>query len=141
MTTLNGQVIGQAHYATRALLERVLARVGITFEQSVAYNVVTANDGKVDRSRIVDRLVTGLKIDAVAAEASIDGLVASGLLDADGSQVSFTASGREVSEQIQAAVAEIIARLYGDLPAADLSTAARVLATVTERANAQLGAA
>ena len=32
----NGQAIGLAHYASRAALERVLARSGTTFEQSVA---------------------------------------------------------------------------------------------------------
>jgi hypothetical protein len=69
--TVNGQVIGQAHYATRAVLERVLARTGT----------------------------------------------------------------------IRASVSEITARLYADLPADDLAAAGRVLAVVTERANAELAVA
>jgi hypothetical protein len=35
-------------------------------------------------------------------------------------------------------VGEVTARLYGGLPEADLATAHRVLATVTERANEEL---
>ena len=47
MTTippLNGQVIGMTHYATRALLERVLESLNLTFEQSVVLNVVASGD-------------------------------------------------------------------------------------------------
>ena len=40
--------------------------------------------------------------------------------------------------RIRAATAEITQQLWGDLPAEDLATAGRVLAIITERANAQL---
>lgn len=43
-----------------------------------------------------------------------------------------------MSRRISAANAEIVQRLWGDLPAGDLATAGRVLAIVTERANAEL---
>jgi hypothetical protein len=40
--------------------------------------------------------------------------------------------------QIRGAATEITARLWGDLPADDLDAAGRVLATVLDRANAEL---
>jgi DNA-binding MarR family transcriptional regulator len=55
--------------------------------------------------------------------------------------VTLTPAGRERSERIAAGIAVIAARLYGDLPAADLETTQRVLTTVTERANAALAGA
>lgn len=42
-------------------------------------------------------------------------------------------------ERVQAAVVEITARLWGDLPRDDLATAGRVLGIVLSRANAELG--
>jgi hypothetical protein len=43
-----------------------------------------------------------------------------------------------LSRRISAAIAQITQRLWGDLPAEDLATAGRVLAIITERANAKL---
>ncbi|MFI6240032.1 pentapeptide repeat-containing protein [Micromonospora sp. NPDC050795] len=40
--TLNGQVIGQAHYATRALLERAISTLGVPFNQVVAQHSAAA---------------------------------------------------------------------------------------------------
>jgi len=39
---------------------------------------------------------------------------------------------------ISTATADVIQRLWGDLPAGDLATAGRVLAIITGRANAEL---
>ena len=52
--------------------------------------------------------------------------------------MALTAAGAARFGQIQDAIGQVTARLYGDLPEADLATAHRVLATVTERANAEL---
>jgi hypothetical protein len=53
-------------------------------------------------------------------------------------RVVLTAAGAARFAEIQGGISEITARLYGGLPEADLATAHRVLATVTERANAEL---
>jgi hypothetical protein len=115
--TLNGQVIGQAHFATRALLDRVLAQTGTTFEESVALNLV-ANHG--------DLTLTTAKV--------LADLRTQGLLSDD----ELTDEGRARFAHISAGIADIAARLYGDLPADDLAIAGRVLATVTARARAEL---
>lgn len=128
--SLNGQIIGQASIATRALLNRELDQVGLTFEQSVALNLA-ASGAPVT----ADTLASPLRIPAAAAGAALSGLVEAGLLEPDGT---ITAAGRATQQQVGARIAAITARLYGDLPAGDLVTAARVLTEVTARANAEL---
>jgi hypothetical protein len=44
----------------------------------------------------------------------------------------------QAQRQDQESCGQITRRLWGDLPAGDLATAGRVLAIITERANAQL---
>jgi DNA-binding MarR family transcriptional regulator len=139
---VNGQVIGMAHYATRAVLETLLARTGTTFHQSVTLNAVSGEGGTVERGWLVGRLTGSLKIKESTARETVDELAALKLLEeSDSGQVSLTDSGRELSDRIQPGVREITARLYAGIPAEDLATAGRVLALVTERANAELAGA
>ena len=49
-----------------------------------------------------------------------------------------TSAARQLHRRISAAITGITPRLWGDLPAGDLATAGRVLAIITERANAEL---
>ena len=139
--TLNGQVIGQAHYATRALLETVLAPTGTTFNQSVALNAVAGGGEVVEHGALVARMTGTLKIDESAVLATIGELAESKLLETlpgDTSRLRLTEAGRTLNGRIRAAVAEITERLYGGLPAEDLQTAGRLLTLVTARANAAL---
>ncbi|MEU4493611.1 hypothetical protein AB0F96_09150 [Streptomyces sp. NPDC023998] len=139
--TLNGQVIGQAHYATRALLESVLAPTGTTFNQSVALNAVAGGGEAVEHGALVARMTGTLKIDESAVLATICELAESQLLQTlpgDTSRLRLTEAGRALNGRIRAAVAEITERLYGGLPAEDLQTAGRLLTLVTARANAAL---
>ncbi|MFK4222090.1 MarR family winged helix-turn-helix transcriptional regulator [Streptomyces sp. NPDC019890] len=139
--TLNGQVIGQAHYATRALLETVLAPTGTTFNQSVALNAVAGGGEAVEQSALVARMTGTLKIDESAVLATIGELAESRLLETlpgDTSRLRLTEAGRALNGRIRAAVAEITERLYGGMPAEDLQTAGRLLTLVTARANAAL---
>ncbi|MFJ6838356.1 MarR family transcriptional regulator [Streptomyces sp. NPDC091209] len=140
--SVNGRVIGLAHYASRAALERVLARSGTTFEQSVALQAVADSGGTIERARLVDRLTGGLKIAEPAARRAIEEMTARELLEEPTAErVSLTDGGRELSESIRSAGNEIAARVYAGIPAEDLATAGRVLALVTERANAELAGA
>ncbi|MFJ5725109.1 hypothetical protein [Streptomyces sp. NPDC093149] len=139
--TVNGQIIGQAHYATRAVLERLLAATGTTFHQSVALNATADHDAATERAGLVDRMTGTLKIDAEVAETVLAELAAAGLMEevpGDTPRVVLTAAGRARHEANRAGIAEITARLYGDLPAEDLAVAGRVLTEVTARANAAL---
>jgi hypothetical protein len=140
MTTtpaLNGQIIGMTHYATRALLDRVLRSVEMTFEQSVVLNLAASANPPMAREQIVSRATSGLKVGDDVAIAALDGLVASGLVSV-GDEVAITDAGADRQRLIRGEIDTITARLYGDLPAEDLATAGRVLTTVTERANAML---
>ncbi|MFJ2135274.1 hypothetical protein ACIOMQ_31290 [Streptomyces sp. NPDC087845] len=142
--TVNGQVIGQAHYATRAVLERLLATTGTTFHQSVALNVVADSGDAMEAGRLVDRMTGTLKIDAEAAEAAVAELTTAGLLEeVPGSTagIGLTPACRDRRHANRAGIAEITARLYAGLPAEDLAAAGRVLTEVTARANAVLARA
>lgn len=139
--TVNSQVIGQAHYATRAVLERLLATTGTSFHQCVALNATADGDGTVEHRWLADRMTATLKIDAAVAESTLFELVSAGLLaelPGDGQRLTLTAAGRELRRTTSAGTAEIAARLYADLPAEDLAAAGRVLSVVTARANALL---
>jgi DNA-binding MarR family transcriptional regulator len=139
----NGQLIGLTHYASRALLERVLARTGTSFTQSAALRALADNGGDVERASLAALVTDALKVvDAQTADAAVDELIADELLDvsAEG-RVSFTDSGRELFDNIQAGGREIASRLYAGLAREDLETAGRVLSVVLERANAELAVA
>ncbi|WP_200214285.1 MarR family winged helix-turn-helix transcriptional regulator [Micromonospora coerulea] len=141
---LTGQVIGQAHYATRAVLERELAAMGLTFFQSLALNAVAAEGGAVEHAPLVDRMTGALKVDESAVQATIDELSAAGLLrtlPSGGSGLALTDAGRARQRQVADGVAGIVARLYADIPAAELEVAGRVLTLLKQRADAELATA
>ncbi|MFE9742843.1 MarR family winged helix-turn-helix transcriptional regulator [Streptomyces sp. NPDC006477] len=146
--TTDGRVIALAHYAARALLEGVLTRHGITFEQSVTLRAVVlaggTADAYVDRGALADAVTGSLKSDASDALRVIDELTDRHLLEADPADTSrlrLTDAGRELYETTGAESAEISTRLYAGIPAEDLAAAGRVLTLITERANAELTAA
>lgn len=139
--TLTPQVIGQAENAHRPLMDRVLARTGTTFHQWVALTITAAGGRAVDRDQLVGRVAGALKISDAAVLATIAELTASELLEArpgEGVRVGLTDAGQARYHQIRAAVDEVTARVYRDLPADDLATAGRVLTVITARANAEL---
>ncbi|CAM5681540.1 hypothetical protein SALBM311S_05882 [Streptomyces alboniger] len=77
------------------------------------------------------------------AAAPIEELIAKELVvpDASGtSRVRATDAGRALYTEAGAETAPISARIYAGIPAEDLSTAGRVLARITERANTELAA-
>ncbi|MDN3026915.1 MarR family transcriptional regulator [Streptomyces sp. S.PB5] len=136
---LNPRVIALAHYAARAVLEQVLARHDLTFQQSVTLRLAAVADGPVERDDIVGGVVDSLKIDAAAARSVVDELIAAELLAVpETAQVRITDAGRELYDTTSAATAPITARVYAGIPEADLAVAGRVLTLITERANAEL---
>lgn len=138
---LNPRVIALAHYASRALLENVLARHGATFQQSVTLRLAAVADGAVERDHLVGDVAGSLKIDAAEAHSVVDELIAAGLLTPQqSSQVRITDAGRELYDRTGAETAPITARVYADISAEDLAAAGRVLSLITERADAELAA-
>ncbi|MFF9623327.1 MarR family transcriptional regulator [Streptomyces griseosporeus] len=137
----DSRTIGLAHYAARAVLESVLSRYDITFQQNNALRLAALADGPVARDELADGLTDSLKIGTAEAHRVVDELVARGLLAADGpSRVRVTASGREVYDAYSAEVKEVSARIWAGLSMEDRAAAGRVLAQVTERAEAELAA-
>ncbi|EDY58178.1 MULTISPECIES: MarR family winged helix-turn-helix transcriptional regulator [Streptomyces] len=142
---LTPRVLALAHYAARALLENVLARHGVTFQQSVTLRLAAVAEGPVARDHIVEDVVGALKIDLAQAHSVVDELVAKGLVAPQGpfqgsSQLRITDAGRELFETTSAETAPISARVYAGIPAEDLAVAGRVLSLITERADAELAA-
>jgi len=136
--TLNGQVIGQAERATRAVLEVLLADTNTPFVEWVALNLATQRTTTTDA--LVEQLVVGLRISEPDARAAIDALVVKSLVTAD-NEVQLTAEGVALHDRISEGIAVITQRLYSDLPHDDLVVARRVLETLTDRARAELARA
>ncbi len=141
--TLSPRVIGQAEKTMNAILDRLLAGPGLTEAQWIALTLTAGGAGPAGRGQLVAEVADGLKIDAARAQAHVDSLAAAGLVrdHGDGAPVRLTAAGEQVYRQIRAATAQVIQRLWGDLPAEDLATAGRVLSIITERAGAELAGA
>ncbi|CAL9355251.1 hypothetical protein SUDANB105_00552 [Streptomyces sp. enrichment culture] len=127
-----------AHYAARAVLETVLARHGLDFQESVTLRAVAVADGPVDRETVVGYVTGSLKADPADAERTLDGLAGKELVESEGSAVRVTEAGRALYTTVSAETGEISARVYAGIPTEDLAAAGRVLSLVTERANAEL---
>ena len=137
---LNPRVIALAHFVARGVLENVLARHGVTFQQSVTLRLAVVADGPVDREQLVGEVVDALKTDKADAHAVVDELVGSGLLTAESTLLTVTDAGRELYRTTSAETAPYSARIYAGIPDGDLAVAGRVLSLITERANAELAA-
>lgn len=138
---LNPRVIALAHYAARAVLERVLARHGVTFQQSVTLRLAAVAEGLVERQHLVDGLVDSLKIETEEARDVVDELITAGsLAAAQPSHVRITDAGRQLYETTAAETAPLSARVYDGIPEEELAVAGRVLSLITERANRELAA-
>lgn len=137
---MDSRLIGVAHYAARAVLEQVLSRHNVTFQEMATLRPVAAAGGPVAHDQLVGRTVAALKVDEAEVREVIGALIAKGLLAADGPQLRITDAGQTFYADAGAATSEIGARIYAGIPAEDLAAAARVLTTVTERADAELAA-
>ena len=135
------RVIALAHYAGRALLENVLARHGVTFQQSVTLRLAAVADGPVGREQLVGGVTGALKIDAPEVHGVLDELIAARWLVPDGaSALRITDAGRELYATTTGETAPLTARVYDGIPAEDLAVTGRVLSLITERAGAELAA-
>jgi DNA-binding MarR family transcriptional regulator len=142
--TFGTQIIGQTEKALNAILARLLAGTGLTEPQWVTLTITVVGGGTVDRDELIGRVAGALKVSEAQAQARITELAAAQLVDApngEGSPVKVTDAGQRLYAQIRTAVTTITERLWGDLPAEELATTARVLSVILERANAELAGA
>ncbi|MFH8484800.1 MarR family transcriptional regulator [Streptomyces longisporoflavus] len=134
----NARDLALAHYAARGVLEHVLARHGATFEQQVALRAAVTSEAPQTPGDLIAQVRGSLKADPAGIRATLDELLARQLLVADGAHLRPTEAGRELLAAVGAEVAPVSARIWDGIPAGDLAAAGRVLALVTERANAEL---
>jgi hypothetical protein len=134
---LNPQVIGQAETALGALLGPILTEAGCTFQQWVILALIKAGGSPADRPQLVARVIDARKFAAADVEAAIARLTADGVLSSAPGTVGLTDAGQDLHRRVRARINEVTSGLF-DFPAEDLATAGRVLAIVTDRANAFL---
>ena len=137
---LSPRVIGQAEKTLNAILDRQLAGTGLTEPQWVILTLAVAGAGTAEPDKFARMVADALKISETHARARVGDMVTAQQLQITGEPpaVTATAAARQLHSRINAANTQIVQRLWGDLPAADLATAGRVLAVITERANAEL---
>jgi DNA-binding MarR family transcriptional regulator len=137
--TFSTALVGQTETAFGAILDRQLTGTGLSAPQWITLSVALAGGGSVERARLVRQVAGARRVNESDVQAFIDELATEGLLRAPGDErVMVTDAGRRLHGRISTAVAEITQRLWGDLAAEELATAARVLSTVLARANQEL---
>lgn len=138
---LTPQIIGQAEKTMNAILFRLLAGPGLTEAQWITLTLTAAGGESLSRGELVAQVAHSLKTGEAQAREVLASLATAELVadpGDDSGPVRFTPAGTGVFAEIRGATAEVVKRLWGDLPAGDLATAGRVLAIITERANEEL---
>ncbi len=130
---LTGANLGVAYFALRKNLLNVLDDYDLTFEQSLLLNYL--RQGDASRADLVAATAGNIKISTAEVESHLDAAIARGLIT-DG--LTLTEEGDRLQQQITDRSARTTKAVFADIPAEDLAVTARVLATLTERANAAL---
>ena len=132
---VTGANLGVAYFAIRKNLLEVLDDYDLTFEQSLLLNYLSRGD--TPRDDLVATTAGTIKVSTAEVESHLDAAIARGLI-ADG--LTLTAEGERLQQQITERSQPLTRTFFADIPAEDLAATARVLATLTERANAALTA-
>jgi DNA-binding MarR family transcriptional regulator len=149
-TPFGAQLIGQTEKTMNAILDRVLAD-RISEPEWVALVLIAGSGGSAGHDQFTARVAFALKETQETAAARVGQLAAKGLVQITpepgtsvapepGASVALTETGQRLMSSIRQHVDAITQRLWGDLPAADLDVAGRVLRTVLERAEAEVAA-
>jgi DNA-binding MarR family transcriptional regulator len=142
LTPFGAQLIGQTEKTMNAILDRVLAG-RVSEPQWVALVLLASGGGSADHDQFTAQVAHALKESRETAATRVGQLAAKGLVEVapqPGSSVALTETGQQLMGSVRTQVNDVTQRLWGDLPAADLEVAGRVLRTVLERAEAQLAA-
>jgi DNA-binding MarR family transcriptional regulator len=137
-TTLTTRDIGLAENALRAVLEQTLAGTGLDYHRWVALKATSDSPTPPSPGELAALMTGGLKIDAATAAAVIDALGEQGIFETDGNAVAVTPAGAALYRRLSEEIGQLSRKMYTGLDPDDLTVAGRVLATLTERANARL---
>lgn len=134
---LTAQDIAEAQGALRNVLERVLRDTGATANEFVTMRVITARGPWSARAELAGYLAgqPQLGLDAEAVELLLSGLEERGVISTTGG-VTLTGEGAELFARMGTVTRSSTAGLFAGFDPADLDVAHRVLAELTERANA-----
>jgi DNA-binding MarR family transcriptional regulator len=131
------QLIGRTEKSLNAILDRILGDSGLNETEYVAMRFCAAHPG-APRAEATAQLATVFRKGEEHAAAQVERLVSAGIVESDpAGSLELTAAGRELQARLVAEIESITARLWGDIPAADLEVAGRVLSTVLRRAAAE----
>src|SRR5580658_4896547 len=133
------QLIGQTEKAMNAILNRLLGGA-VTEPQWVTLVLTARSGGPAGPDQFSGRVAQALQVDQATAADHIGQLATKGLVSTAVGVITLTEAGQQLLDRVQGQTGEITERLWGDLPAADQEATRRMLSTVLERAQAELGA-
>jgi DNA-binding MarR family transcriptional regulator len=131
---LTGQDINLAARAVRDLLDILLDRAGLSFEQSLALQALGPAPGGLNTEALIDDLATRLRVPPSTVRDTLQRLVAAGLIEDETPTVRLTPTGRATYDEVQAGISHVVAEVYGSCAPEDLATTRRVLREITARA-------
>lgn len=133
---LNGQHIGQAANATRAILDAVLAKEQTSFSTWIALRTLDTHGAYESRAAFEAALAGGLAVVPAAIPGVVGELLSQGEVVQDASgRVALSEAGQARYDHLNGLVTALAAQIYGDLDRGQMAVAARLLDQVTERAN------
>lgn len=132
LATLNPSIVGQAEKAHNAVLDRVLVGTSLDERQWITLQLAMAAGSATPVADLVTRVSAAAKFSPAVVETAIAALTESGLVErAPNHELTVTGAGTSLVGELRSKAADHIARAYGQIPAEDLATAARVLTAIT----------
>jgi DNA-binding MarR family transcriptional regulator len=134
--TFSGRNINIAAAATRTILDTLISREKLTFDQYVTLRALVVNGTPADRATVVRTAAVPGADESVLRQA-LDDLTKAGLAEEDEQgNVAATPKGGDLFTRVSDASARAGDQLFDGVAEADITAAQRVLDTVTERAAA-----
>jgi hypothetical protein len=142
---LDGWQLGEAQRATSAVLDLLLAEIGITFDRWVV-NAVATKSLPAQVGLLVPALSAALDATDETVQFMLDEaesihhvrVVSAPSGDPAAARIELTAEGEVLHERLRAAIDELTVELSAGIPRRDLETAGRVLIEITREARAWL---
>jgi hypothetical protein len=143
---LDGRQLGEAQRATSAVLDLLLAEIGITFDRWVVLNAVATKSLPAQVGLLVPAPSAALDATDETVQFMLDEaesihhvrVVSAPSSDPAAARIELTAEGEVLHERLRAAIDELTVELSAGIPRRDLETARRVLVEITREARARL---